>query len=116
MARTISGTYTTTQVLSNPATDNPATVTSTGVIDVNSATASPGIFGNSGFAWTLTNLGTVESIGQGIGVNLQSGGLVTNGANGSTASYIRGTGGGSSINANPGTGVHYRTNPRARAA
>jgi fibronectin-binding autotransporter adhesin len=74
-------------------TTNPTTVTSSGTIDVNSTIAFvPGIFGTSGVAWTLTNLGTVESIGsQGLGILLQSGGLVTNGASASTAAYVNAT-------------------------
>ena len=39
MPKYIVSTYTTTQVLSNPTLDNPATVTSSGVIDVNSTIA-----------------------------------------------------------------------------
>ena len=84
MPKIFSSTVTTTQTLSNSATDNPATVTSTGVIDVNSATSyAAGILGISGFAWTITNLGTVESTGsQGLGIDLLSGGIVTNGSAG----------------------------------
>jgi hypothetical protein len=49
MAKYITGTYTTTQVLSSPTLDNPATVTSTGFIDVNSTISSTvGLFGAGG--------------------------------------------------------------------
>src|SRR5436853_4416703 len=92
MPRVISGTYTTTQILTTPAIDNPATVTTTGVIDVNSTISSyVGLFGAGGYAWTVTNLGTVESAGyQGIGIDLVSGGTITNGAIGSTTALIEG--------------------------
>src|SRR6185312_6143854 len=61
MPITLTGTYTATVVLSNPATQNPATIAATGLIDVNSTTAEAvGILGNSGTAWTVTNQGTVE--------------------------------------------------------
>jgi hypothetical protein len=109
MARTFSETYTTTQVLSTPSADNPATVTSTGLIDVNSGGAS-GILGTSGFAWTLTNLGTVESIGSGgAGITLESGGFVTNGAIGSTSALIDGNSLGVAILGSAGTVSNYGT-------
>ncbi len=90
MAGTFSGYYNLTYTL----TVNPTTVTSSGTIDVNSTSASAaGILGPTGTAWTLINQGTVESLGSlGIGVDLLSGGLVTNGTSGSTGGYISGTG------------------------
>src|SRR5579863_5366394 len=94
MPKTITGpgTYTTTQVLSNPTLDNPATVTATGIIDVNSTIANTvGLYGSAGTAWTITNLGTVESVGSlGIGIKLASGGAVTNGSSGATSALIDG--------------------------
>ncbi len=111
MARTFSGTYTTTQVLSNPATDNPVTVAGTGLINVNSTSAyAAGIFGNSGTAWTLSNFGTVESIGsKGIGVNLQSGGTITNGASNLTSGLIAGSLDGIDIQGSAGTITNFGT-------
>ncbi len=103
MAKYLSGTYTSTYTL----TINPTTVTSTGVIHVNSTSAA-GIIGTSGVAWTLTNLGTVESVGSAsVGINLASGGLVTNGTSGSTAGYIDGTTTGIQISGATGTVVNY---------
>src|SRR5229473_759392 len=111
MAKTFSGTYTTTQILSNPTADNPATVTSTGLVDVNSTTANiVGILGNSGVAWTVTNLGTVKSIGSlGVGIYLKSGGLVTNGASGTAPALIDGSYAGLFINGGSGTVVNFGT-------
>src|SRR5947199_10445030 len=91
MSKTFVGTYTSTQTLSNPATDNPAVVT--GTISVNSTSQyAVGLNGSSGFAWTVSNLGTVQSIGnQGIGIRLRSGGFITNGTNGSASALIKGS-------------------------
>ena len=74
------GTYTSTVVLNNPGTQNPATVGTSGFINVNSTAAyTPGILGTNSFPWTLTNNGTVQSVGSlGIGVSFTSGGTVTN--------------------------------------
>lgn len=69
MAKTFTGTFTTTQVLSNP-----ATVTSFGTITVDS-TSFAGLDDASGVAWNVTNDETVESIGsRGIGIALLTGG------------------------------------------
>jgi hypothetical protein len=63
MPKYISGTYATTHVLSNPTTDNPATVRSTGLIDVNSTIAGAlGLYGGAGTSSIITNFGTVEGI------------------------------------------------------
>ncbi len=106
MAKYLSGTYSSTYTL----TTNPTTVTSTGTIDVNSTSAYvPGILGPLGVAWTLTNLGTVESIGSlGVGIRLQSGGSITNGQGGSTAGLIEGSRDGIQING-AGTIVNHGT-------
>ncbi len=111
MAKYITGTYTTTQVLSSPTTDNPATVTSTGLIDVNTTISSyVGLFGVGGYAWTVTNLGTVESVGyQGIGIDLVSGGSITNGAISSTTALIQGRRFGIVITGTAGTVANYGT-------
>jgi Ca2+-binding RTX toxin-like protein len=86
MAITLSGTYT-SYVLSNPTVQNPATVTSSGRIAVNSPTAGAvGLLGTSGFAWTVSNAGTIESTGStGVGVQLTAGGHLTNSASGLVA-------------------------------
>ena len=111
MAKYITGTYTTTQVLSSPTTDNPATVTSTGLIDVNTTISSyVGLFGVGGYAWTVTNLGTVESVGyQGIGIDLVSGGSITNGTIGSPTALIQGPRFGIVITGAAGTVANYGT-------
>ncbi len=76
MAGTIySGTYTTLIALTNPAAQRPATVTGT----ITNASGQ-GIFGNSDFAWTVDNQGTIESTGGtfSFGVQLLAGGVVNN--------------------------------------
>jgi hypothetical protein len=73
MGQNFSGTYTSTINLTNPATQNPATITATGLVMVAKGDA---VFG-SGFAWNVINLGTVESLGTyrtNAGIYLKSGG------------------------------------------
>jgi hypothetical protein len=108
MAKTFIGTYTLGQSLTNPATQNPATVTATGFIDDTSTTAPTALFGTAGFAWTVTNLGIIESlVSNGQGVALQSGGTLTNsgtisttGTNGSGVNF-----GGGGVITNASTGL-----------
>jgi len=71
------GTYIYGIVLSDPATQNPATVAATGYI-TNQTTNYNGdaIYGAPGYPWTVTNMGTVKSTSN--GVELSSGGTVTN--------------------------------------
>jgi hypothetical protein len=71
------GTYVNGIVLSDPATQNPATVAATGYV-TNQTTTYNGdaIHGAPGYSWTVTNLGTVKSTSN--GVELSSGGTVTN--------------------------------------
>jgi hypothetical protein len=109
MAKYISNTSTTTQFLTNPTIDNPATVTSTGLIDVYSAVAdTAAIFGPSGTAWTVANLGTVESVGsQGIGIDLLSGGLLINGVSGLAGGLVVGSLHGVLISGGRGTIANY---------
>jgi len=78
------GTYTQTIELTNPATQNPATITATGRV----TTSGDGAYGASGFAWSVTNLGTIDSSAA-TGVLLGSGGSVTNGSAGSTGALTR---------------------------
>jgi hypothetical protein len=71
-----SGTYFSTIVLDTPTTQNPATVTGTGVVEV---TNEVGILGTAGFPWTLSNYGTVTVAGSvGDAIDLTAGGLFTN--------------------------------------
>src|SRR5260221_7247758 len=101
-----SGTYTTPITLRS--IYNPATVTGTGVINVNTPVSfTPGILGSAGAPspWTLTNSGTVQSIGNlGLGVDLLSAGTVTN-----SGGLIQGTGGGVQIQGAVGTVANYGT-------
>jgi fibronectin-binding autotransporter adhesin len=71
-----SGTYGNGVVLSDPATQNPATVAVSGYI-TNTASAGIALYGEAGFAWTVTNYGTVEHQFQ-PAVELASGGDFTN--------------------------------------
>jgi hypothetical protein len=76
-----SGTYTNGVVLSDPATQNPATVAASGYI---ANTGSPGIalYGGAGFAWTVANYGTIKknlaSLTDPSAVDLASGGSFVN--------------------------------------
>jgi len=60
MPLTISSTYHNTIILSIPTTQNPATVTSTGLVSVANG---GGVYGTAGYAWTLSNFGTIEGNG-----------------------------------------------------
>jgi len=79
MPYTFNGYRNTTLVLNN-GTQNPATIGTSGTINVNSTLSSTaGILGTAGIAWTVTNNGTVQSIGSfGTGIDLRSGGTITN--------------------------------------
>jgi hypothetical protein len=87
-----SGTYTTPQTLSSPFY-NPATVTGTGVINVNTVVSgATGLLGPNPTNWTVVNQGTVQSIGNlGNGIILQAGGSVNN------SGLVQGTGQGVQI-------------------
>src|SRR5215471_15753653 len=103
MAKYLTGTYSSTYTL----TINPTTVTSTGRIVANTANFGVGLYGPSGTFWTVTNLGTVESIGtNGEGVSLK-GGLITNGASGSTTAFISGALDGIVVSGSSGTVANY---------
>ena len=75
----LSGTYASGVVLSNPTTQNPATVTAAGYV-TNSGTNFPGdgiTAGTPGVGWTITNFGKIVDIG-GSGIHLTTGGAVIN--------------------------------------
>jgi fibronectin-binding autotransporter adhesin len=74
MGAVYSGTYANGIVLSNPAAQNPATVTATGSIG---NTGAPAIYGQSGTAWTIDNYGMIAGA-QGPGIELLSGGVIDN--------------------------------------
>ena len=61
----ISGSHLTGIVLSNAATENPATIAAGGYV-TNTTTAYGGdaVFGLAGTAWRVTNLGTVNATGR----------------------------------------------------
>ncbi len=83
---TISGAYAFGITLSDTATQNPATVTGSGLINVTSA-SSNGIYGSSAAAWSIFNNGTVS--GRSHGIFLVAGGTVANQA-GTISGYYRG--------------------------
>ena len=83
---TISGTYAFGITLSDAATQNPATVTGSGLINVTSA-SSNGIYGSNATAWSIYNFGTVSARSHGI--FLAAGGTVANRA-GTISGYYRG--------------------------
>ncbi|HEU0155476.1 MAG TPA: hypothetical protein VFQ82_05345, partial [Stellaceae bacterium] len=71
---TYHGTYVNGIVLSNPATQNPATIAATGYVSKNGFA----LVGARGTAWTVSNLGTINGNGTlGVGIDLE-GGAVTN--------------------------------------
>ena len=115
----ITGTDTDGIVLSDPATDDPATVAATGYITNQTATHDyDAIYGAPGYSWTVANLGTIrggtpmgayDTPPTGEAIHLTAGGVVTNGQNGSDLGRIIGQGtlvdigGGSGIVTNFGT-------------
>jgi hypothetical protein len=83
--RTITQTVTFGSVGTQPAYASPLTITSTGGINVNTGNA---IVGPTGNPWTVVNQGLVTAPGVfGNGIDLLSGGSVTNGSNGAAAAY-----------------------------
>jgi hypothetical protein len=99
------GTYVNGIVLSDPATQNPATVAATGYV-TNQTTTYNGdaIYGAPGYSWTVTNLGTIHTNPyNSAGVHLTAGGVVTNGQSDSTGGLITGAGSGIVITGGSGT-------------
>ena len=108
-------------VLSNPATDDPVTITVTGSVTNQTGTHNyDAIYGAPGHAWTVTNLGTIESgthIGAddgshplpGVGVHLMAGGVVTNGQSGASTGLIEGHQGGIDIEGGTGSVTNFGT-------
>jgi hypothetical protein len=130
----LTGTYLDGLVLSNPATDEPATVAATAYITNQTATHDyDAIYGAPGYAWTVTNFGTIEGVGPettippynpgpgasdqgyyfswypGAGVHLTSGGVITNGQNGSIAGLIRGGTNGVTVEGGSGNVTNFGT-------
>src|SRR5690349_12234884 len=108
MSGTFSGSSTVTQYLT-VSSQSPFTVTSGGVINVNSAgSGAAGISGNNSYAWNVLNFGTVASIGSlGIGIDLAAGGTINNGQSGVATELINGTGEGIRILGSAGTVTNY---------
>ena len=105
----IPGTITNGVILSNPARQDPATVTATGYV-TNQTTAHGGdaVYGTNAAAWNFTNLGTIKAIGvTSDGIQFVAGGTVTNGQSGSTAGLVAGARNGVSINGSAGTVVNF---------
>ena len=101
-----SGIYPNGIVLDNPATQNPATITSIGQISNNGIAVN----GETGTAWTISNSGIVTGNGPGgIGVSLASGGTITNGQSGSNSALISGSYNGIVISGAPGSVANYGT-------
>lgn len=99
-------------VLSNPATQNPLTVTATGDVYGNNATlysAGYGVRGN-GYAWTIDNQGIIAtplySYGA-RGIDLREGGIVVNGSPGNPAASIAGAQEGIVISGASGNVTNY---------
>jgi Bacterial Ig domain len=130
----INGTDSDGVVLSNPATDDPATVTATGyVTNPTQSYNYTAVYGAPGYSWTVANLGTIDGVGPymndqpsntggyasnqgfffewyaGIGVHLTAGGVVTNGQSGSSSGLIRGGGAGVYIEGGSGNVTNFGT-------
>lgn len=81
---TITGSYSSEVVLSDPATQNPATV----AVGASITAAGIALLGEAGTAWTVTNYGAVQGTGTGsAGVGLLSGGVISNTSTGSLTAY-----------------------------
>jgi hypothetical protein len=105
------GTYVNGIVLSDPATQNPATVAATGYV-TNQTTTYNGdaIYGAPGYPWSLTNLGTIKSSAfYADSVHLTAGGVLTNGQSDSTTALIAGPGNGVDISGGGGTVTNFGT-------
>ncbi len=76
---TYSGTVTIGIVLTNPALQNPTTVTSSGYVTNTNPTTGDAIYGYNTAAWTLVNYGTINATADfSDGVDFKAGGLVVN--------------------------------------
>lgn len=96
MSVTYSGMQSGVTLVSGFSVKNPVTVAATGTITGGAGYDGDAVYGTH-YAWTLTNLGTIEAAASaaiGIGIVLRAGGSVVNGASGSTAAVIEDYGGG----------------------
>ena len=91
-----SGSYSSGIVLSDPATQNPATIAARSYVG-NSGTAvahnGDAVYGAAGTVWNLLNYGSIVSdsgISLSAGVSMQSGGVVANGSAGSIVGQLAG--------------------------
>jgi hypothetical protein len=104
---TISGTTTLEVVLGTYSVQNPVTVLASGFIGTGTLANDElaGIYGEASFFWTVDNFGHVE--GSTVGIKLIDGGIVQNGASGSTSALIEGGSEGVLIEGTLGTVINY---------
>jgi len=98
-------------VLSNPATQNPATVAAGGyVTNRTGAHNGDAVYGAPVYPWTVANLGAITSTGSfSDAVDLAAGGSVTNGQSGSAIGSIAGQSNGIDIAGSRGTVTNFGT-------
>src|SRR5579862_6086486 len=88
--KTYTGTIKTGIVLTNPTTQNPATLAAGGYV-TNTTTLDHGdaVYGNNAAAWNFTNYGIINGTAS-AGIYLVAGGTITNGATGTPSARISG--------------------------
>ncbi|MBV9825088.1 MAG: hypothetical protein JO001_05380, partial [Alphaproteobacteria bacterium] len=99
-----SGTYRNGIVLSNPAVQNPTTITATAyVTNQTMSYAGDAVYGTNAAAWLVSNAGTIVGTGQSVadGIRLVGGGTIVNSGN------ITGALGGVDIAGATGTVINY---------
>jgi hypothetical protein len=109
------GTYFNGIVLSNPATQNPATIAASSYVTNETTTHSgDAIYGVPAYSWTISNLGTVSTYFYSIhgpipgdGVHLTAGGVLINGQSGSGRGLIDGYSEGVDISGGSGTVTNF---------
>ncbi len=85
----ITGAHLTGVFLNDPSTQNPATIAANGTV----ANTGIALLGEGATAWTVSNLGRIDGTGTlGIGIELESGGEITNGSSAETKALIKSTG------------------------
>ena len=107
MSRYINSTYSSGILLLNPG-DNPVTVGPAAYIG--GSAVGFGLFGTGGTAWTIANEATiVAGATNGIGVDLTTGGMLTNGSTGVATPVISGAAYGVLITGGPANVANYGT-------
>ncbi len=110
-----SGTYANGLVLSDPAVQQPAVLTSSALVMIGGSSYNRAVYGENVIGWTVINFGTV--LGQGVdstGIGLAAGGSVVNGAPGMpgspvTSALVTGTQNGVAIEGASGSVVNFGT-------